>query len=215
MAHTNKETAPARIRDKDVSMAALCDAGEALFAQHGFAGTTLDMLVRKSGVNRAMVSYYFGSKAGLYDAVIEKLVRDVMDYVSSRVDTAAPLETEFRSYVEALCIAFCARPTFPAILLREYMGGQNQERPGPFAQIIQFYRRTEALYKRGLDQGRFRDVDPHQLHLSLIGPLVFFAVTQQFRANAIPRFSADLSNPAAAAFAHHHATMLWKGLTAN
>ena len=215
MAHANKENAPAKIRDKDVSMAALCDAAEALFAQHGFAGTTLDMLVRKSGVNRAMVSYYFGSKTGLYDAVIEKLVRDVMDYVSSRVDTAAPLETEFRSYVEALCVAFCARPTFPAILLREYMGGQNQERPGPFAQIIQFYRRTEALYQRGLDQGRFREMDPHQLHLSLIGPLVFFAVTQQFRAKAIPRLSAELSNPASAAFADHHATMLWKGLTVN
>ena len=215
MVRAGKATTPGKIRDKEVSMAALCDAAESLFAKHGFAGTTLDMLVKQSGVNRAMVAYYFGSKTGLYDAVIENLVRDVMEYVSSRVDPAADLETAFRGYVEALCVAFSARPTFPAILLREYMSGQNQERPGPFAQIIQFYRRTEAMYHRGLEQGEFREIDPHQLHLSLVGPLIFFAVTQQFRASAIPRLSADLSNPAATAFADHHATMLWKGLTNN
>ena len=58
-------------------------------------------------------------------------------------------------------------------------------------------------------------MDPHQLHLSLIGPLIFFAVTQSFRAHAIPRLSADLSNPVATTFANHHATILWKGLTVN
>lgn len=215
MAHENKEPASAKIRDKEVSMAALCDAAEALFAKHGFAGTTLDMLVKKSGVNRAMVSYYFGGKAGLYDAVIENLVREVMEYVSEQVDSEGDLETRFRSYVDALCHAFSARPTFPAILLREYMGGQNQERPGPFAQIIQFYRRTEALYKQGFEAGQFRELDPHQLHLSLVGPLIFFAVTQQFRADTVDKFAADLTNPTAAAFADHHATFLWKGLTFN
>ena len=215
MDQTNRQIARGKIRDKEVSMAALCDAAESLFAKHGFAGTTLDMLVKKSGVNRAMVSYYFGSKTGLYEAVIENLVGDVMEYVSDHVDSSSELETEFHSYVEALCLAFCARPTFPAILLREYMGGHNQERPGPFAQVIQFYRRTQALYHRGFALKKFCKMDPHQLHLSLIGPLIFFAVTQRFRANAIPRLSTDLSNPAAAAFASHHATLLWKGLTAN
>lgn len=215
MAYANKEPAAAKIRDKEVSMAALCDAAEALFAKHGFAGTTLDMLVKKSGVNRAMVSYYFGGKTGLYDAVIENLVHDVMEYVSEQVGSEGDLETRFRSYVNALCLAFSARPTFPAILLREYMGGQNQERPGPFAQIIQFYRRTEALYTQGFAAGQFRELDPHQLHLSLIGPLIFFAVTQQFRADTVHKFAADLTNPTATNFADHHATLLWKGLTIN
>ncbi len=215
MVHSNKENRPTKIRDKEVSIAALCDAGEALFAKHGFAGTTLDMLVKESGVNRAMVSYYFGSKTGLYDAVIEKLVQDAVDHVSDRVDAAGNIEARFRNYVHALCDAFCSRPTLPAILLREYMGGKNQERAGPFAQIFQFFRRTETLYTEGRNAGQFRAVDAHQLHLSLVGPLIFFAVTQQFRANTFAKFAADITNPAAAAFAEHHATMLWKGLTDN
>jgi len=215
MTHPDKRPASARTRDKEVSMAALCDAGEALFAKHGFAGTTLDMLVKQSGVNRAMVSYYFGSKTGLYDAVIEKLVQAAVDHVGDQVDGTDNLESRFRNYVHALCDAFCSRPTLPAILLREYMGGKNQERAGPFAQIFQFFRRTEALYTEGLRAGQFRPLDPHQLHLSLVGPLIFFSVTQQFRANTFAKFAADVINPAATAFADHHATMLWKGLTVN
>jgi len=202
-------------RDKEVSMAKLTDAGEALFATHGFSGTTLDMIVERSGLNRAMVYYYYKSKTGLYEAVVEKLVGEVLDYVSEQSDEGDDLEGAFRSYVQALCFSFCNRATFPAILMRDYMGGKNQERAGPFGQIIQFFRRTEALYNRGKGDGIFVEMDPHQLHLSLVGPLVFFALTQKFRANTEGKFAKDLSNPNAVSFADHHATILWKGLTVN
>jgi AcrR family transcriptional regulator len=45
---------------------------EKLFAKQGFQATTLRQISAKSGANGALVSYYFGGKEGLWDAVLEE-----------------------------------------------------------------------------------------------------------------------------------------------
>lgn len=47
----------------------ILDAGEALFAEHGFDGVTVRQITRKANVDVALAHYYFGSKRGLFDAV--------------------------------------------------------------------------------------------------------------------------------------------------
>jgi AcrR family transcriptional regulator len=49
--------------------AAILDAAEALFAEHGFDGVTLRQVSKRAGVDTALVHYYFSSKRGLFDAV--------------------------------------------------------------------------------------------------------------------------------------------------
>ena len=45
-------------------------AAEELFAQHGFAGTSLRQVTSRADVNIAAVNYYFRDKRGLYTAVL-------------------------------------------------------------------------------------------------------------------------------------------------
>jgi AcrR family transcriptional regulator len=47
-------------------------AAEKLFAEKGFERTSLKDLAKDSGTNSALVSYHFGSKAGLQRALFEK-----------------------------------------------------------------------------------------------------------------------------------------------
>ncbi len=49
----------------------ILEAAERLFAENGFAKTTLRAVAQASGANTALVSYYFGSKEGLQQAVIQ------------------------------------------------------------------------------------------------------------------------------------------------
>lgn len=49
---------------------------EHLFAEHGFEGTSIRMLALKAEVNLAMVSYYFGSKEKLFEAIVLKKTDD-------------------------------------------------------------------------------------------------------------------------------------------
>ena len=50
----------------------LLDAAESLFADHGFAATSLRMITSAAGVNLASVNYHYGSKEALIQAVLER-----------------------------------------------------------------------------------------------------------------------------------------------
>ena len=47
----------------------LLQVGLRLFAEHGFAKTSIRQIAQAAGANVAAISYYFGNKAGLYRAV--------------------------------------------------------------------------------------------------------------------------------------------------
>lgn len=201
-----------RRRDRAATQRALLQAGEDLFAQFGFSGVTLDMVARASGANKAMVSYYFGSKEGLYDAVIEALVGDVLASVEATLKTGSDPVKNFRRYIAALGQAFAERQSFCAILMREYIEGSMQEREIPFRQVLQFYQMTESFYKAGRKARLFRSFDVHQLHISIVGPLVHFVLTQRLRERALSKHAQDLSNPSIEVFTKQLARMILDGV---
>lgn len=48
----------------------ILDAAEALFAKHGFDGVSMRMVAERAEVDLALASYHFGSKRGLFDAIL-------------------------------------------------------------------------------------------------------------------------------------------------
>ena len=56
-------------------------AAEVLFAENGFAETTVRQITARAGVNLAAVNYHFGSKKGLVQAVAEKFLVPLCDHV--------------------------------------------------------------------------------------------------------------------------------------
>ncbi|WP_419536103.1 TetR/AcrR family transcriptional regulator [Endozoicomonas sp.] len=52
----------------------ILDAAEKLFAEHGFAETSLRSITSKAGVNLAAVNYHFGSKKALIQAVFSRFL---------------------------------------------------------------------------------------------------------------------------------------------
>ena len=51
----------------------LLAAAQDILAERGYAELTITAISQSSGVNRALVSYYFGGKAGLLSALVETL----------------------------------------------------------------------------------------------------------------------------------------------
>ena len=88
-----------RSRDATATKQALQDAAQHLFGRHGFDGTTVRQIGDRAGVDHALISRYFGSKADLYIAVLVAEARgdqpssdferlaDMVDGLVSRVDT--------------------------------------------------------------------------------------------------------------------------------
>jgi TetR/AcrR family transcriptional regulator len=62
-----------RRRDADRSRALLLDVAEQQFSLHGFDGISLQEIGAAAGLSRGTPSYFFGNKAGLYGAVLERV----------------------------------------------------------------------------------------------------------------------------------------------
>ena len=86
-------------------------AAEELFAQNGFAGTSLRQVTSRADVNIAAVNYHFGSKENLVNEVFRRRMDEMSGQrlarlAQARVDHPGELEAVLAAFVEpALAIA--------------------------------------------------------------------------------------------------------------
>jgi TetR/AcrR family transcriptional regulator len=65
---------PAHRRDGAQTREAILVEAERLFAERGFAGTSLEQIGHAAGLSRGTPGYFFGAKERLYDAVVERIL---------------------------------------------------------------------------------------------------------------------------------------------
>lgn len=73
----------------------LIETATPLFAQRGFTGVSVRDLAHAADVNVAAISYHFGSKEGLYQAVLEDLFWPIAQALEM-LKTLPPLSGEQR-----------------------------------------------------------------------------------------------------------------------
>lgn len=190
-----------RAHDSEASRRALMDAGAALFARHGFAGTTLDMIAARAPANKALVAYHFGSKDGLYQAILDEAVERVLDRVSGAANIAGSVSDRLHAHIRALALALADAPGLCAMLVTEYATGGQQDRPGPMASLVRIYQTTDALVREGIEDGVFRPVDSQVVHLSFTGSFIFFVLTAGYRQRMDAEGRWPFSRPETEAFA--------------
>ena len=96
----------------------MLDAAEMTFADLGYAGTTLREISQKANVTQALISYYFGSKFGLFKEVFLRRSRKISD---ARLDNLKALLAQPQApSVRAIVLAFLK----PTLALRATPEGQ-------------------------------------------------------------------------------------------
>lgn len=135
----------------------ILDAAEVLFAERGFADTSLRLITSEADVNLASVNYHFGSKKELIQAVLDRYLSLFMPELDARLDTLMAQEQltllqVFESFVDPLMKLVTVRTNGPAIFMqllgRGYIDSQGHLRRfitahyGPILQRI-----TQAISK--------------------------------------------------------------------
>jgi AcrR family transcriptional regulator len=101
----------------------ILDAAEELFAAHGFGGTTTRALAQRAGVNEVTLFRRFGSKAGVLQAVGERVAGQTAGLTSVEV----PRDLDLRVALERLASAeVAAARRFGALTLRLAMESAGQ-----------------------------------------------------------------------------------------
>lgn len=80
--------------DGDATRARIIDVAGTLFAEAGFEATTSKAICRQAQVNMAAVNYHFGSREGLYRAVLRHVFEYLVDFNGLQQLAQAPLNPE-------------------------------------------------------------------------------------------------------------------------
>lgn len=101
----NPPGVPRRRLDADQRRRDILDAGHRLFASACFSGVSTQQLAAASGASQALVFHYFGSKAGLYTAVVEDALAGLRA-AQRAADEALPAGVPVRERVRAALLVY-------------------------------------------------------------------------------------------------------------
>jgi len=120
------------VRDAQRSRSAILDSAEALFAEHGFEGTSLAQIATHAGLSRATPSYFFTNKERLYAAVLERLfaereaaAREAFSPLIAWAEekNAGSLRSALTAAVDGYLRFLQRRPAFARLIQREQLDG--------------------------------------------------------------------------------------------
>ena len=114
------ESAKDQIRQANEAL--ILAAAERVFAGAGFGGTTMAAIAEASGLPKANLHYYFGSKQALYRVVLTRTLADwLCPCTASRAD-AGPREA-IEGYIRAKMALSAQRPHASRVFANELLHG--------------------------------------------------------------------------------------------
>jgi AcrR family transcriptional regulator len=187
----------ARTNDPGRTMADIIEVATKEFSEKGLAGARIDDIAQAMQTSKRMIYYYFGSKEGLYVAVLEEAYRRIRQIETElHLEDLTP-EDALRKLVGFTVDYQLANPDFIRLVMNE-----NIHRGEFLAQSKAIHKlnvpaidAVRKVYERGVKTGVFRTgIDPVDLHMS-ISALSFFNVSNHHTFSLI--FKRDLESPAA------------------
>lgn len=160
-------------RDLAATRAGILDAAEALFADRGYDGASMQDIATAARVSRGMPGYAFGSKQRLYEAVLVRAFagpRDLAAQLATQPPSGDPKQL-LRSVIEGYIDFLVDRPTYVRLMERAALDGSSR--------FGQSQAHLEALGEAlgGADSlfasGAFANVDPRHLFVDVVALCLF------------------------------------------
>ena len=183
---------PRRGTTRPGTRASLLAAARRLFARCGYDGASVRAITHQAGANLGSITYHFGSKHALYEAVLEQVLSPLVD----RVRTAVGGPGDSLDRAEATVRAFFAHleenPDMPQLMLQEIAAGKTP--PAPVARLIGGVSGCLGqLMAEGQVAGEVRSGDPVLMALSVVYQPVHLTLVRRMAKHIV---GLDQSDPA-------------------
>ena len=159
-------------KDSEKVRAQLLNAAREHFLSREFKAVSIRRIAETAGVNGAMVNYYFGSKQGLYMAMVEALFQR-LEASLGELDTDSMLTVA--DFSRSYCKLLAENPWWPNFFVREVLFSEGETREA----IIDKFRSVFApkllqSIQSEISAGHFRqDLNPGLTLLSLMAMTIF------------------------------------------
>lgn len=190
---------PADVRER------ILEAAAAEFGRVGFSGAKVEAIARRAGVNKAGLYYHVGNKEQLYEAVLLHLFGQVAGALEQAGQARDAPREAFAALATTLAGLFTRLPMLPRIMAFEMASGAAHMPAAAMAEFRRIFGVTRDILEAGRAQGTLLAAEPVLVHLTLVGTMVIYSLSEPLRTRFAPAAGAlglrlDPSLDEAAAF---------------
>ena len=158
------DAAKGQIRQANESL--ILGAAEKVFARAGFGGATMAAIAAGSGLPKANVHYYFGSKEVLYRAVLARILSDWLAPTHGIMVDADP-RAALEQYIRAKMALSAQRPDGSKVYANEMLHGAPVAKTILETDLRQMVAEKAAVVQGWIDAGRMAPVDATHLFFTI------------------------------------------------
>ncbi|MDB5090816.1 MAG: hypothetical protein JWR09_4810 [Mucilaginibacter sp.] len=149
----------------------ILDVAEKVFSEHGFDGASTRMISGEANVNMAMLNYYFGSKEGLFIAVVERKITSFQDILINLSNTGMSPWDKIEKYIEIYGDKVVNNNCFQKLLYRELGINRRTELSDKLRSILMInVGELTKILDEGIKLGQFdADIDVAMVLATLYG----------------------------------------------
>lgn len=181
---SSKKAKPGPRGKPEATRRAILEAALHEFAAEGVAGARTDAIARAAGVNKALLYYYYKDKEALYGAVLDHVFSGLFERVSAVLERELAPREKILAYAAAHFDYIAESPIFPKVVLGEMIRGGRRVSPHIERVVTTYFRPLQAklleVFRRGIEAGEIRAVDPQNFVLSMVAMNVFYFASAVF-----------------------------------
>ena len=155
-----------------VSSGRILEVASRLFREKGYSNISIRDVCRQAGTTAPMIYYYFGSKKGLFSAVVShKLtVKEFVAKLRERTTVGSPRQG-IVNFIETYLTSFPEGAFDPGLYMRDtgQLDRDSAERINK--ELDEIHAVATSLVEAGVKKGNFRTVDASEAADCLIGML--------------------------------------------
>jgi len=149
----------------------ILEAAEKLFASHGFHATSVRDIAHEADVNIAMISYYFGSKEKLIEAIfLKRIIAWKLTLTETLNNSSLSYKERFENLVDTYVNRIMTNPCFNLMMMRAQIQADIAVNDLIHENKKEVYEVIKAFIHEGQEHGVFnRDIDILMMVNTLVG----------------------------------------------
>jgi AcrR family transcriptional regulator len=145
-----------------------------IFREKGYNGTKTQEIADEAGINKALLHYYFTSKAILFEKVFLLSLEEVFSVLGGYLNNDQPLKSKLPFLITSYLKYISKNVNLFVFVISEI--SQNQNFTEKFVKIALHKINFEQFitsFKREVAEGTIKDIDPIQFLINLVSLCVF------------------------------------------
>jgi|JFJP01.1.fsa_nt_gi TetR/AcrR family transcriptional regulator len=153
----------------------LIDAGIILFAEKGYAGTSVRAIVEKAGVSKPVLYYYFQNKQGIFQTILDSAAEKFEEILKDIVDTPGTVLERLLHFYQDLYQTIFSEHQNLYRMVRNVIFASRKNEP---AYDVQRFERSmseaiKTIYQEGVEKGEVKPADPEDIATLVMGLIDF------------------------------------------